>query len=901
LLKETVSQGPQGDKGDTPVLAGTLTITVTDSATPPNPLAGVEVTSVDGSLKGDVTDANGQYTYSNVPLGAYSLLFHAAKWQDKTLDAVGVVANATTNVAVQLAFDTAGTPGPTISVSDQPLAGYGKQVTLAATVTPGDPADKLTYKWTQTGGPAATLAGDTTATLTFTTAKFSDAKQVDLGRFGVLGINPDEANHYTFSLSVTDDKGHTTTQSVLAQSTWQTNGQANVPVGIPVFMQGDSLAADMVTPQTKWAWTLDVSGAAGSKAALDDATKQFPSFTPDVAGSYILKESGKTITVYAGTWTGEMDPGGQASQDTCTGCHNGGIAPDAFTPWKKTKHYSAAQRKMDGGDGAFFPRSCMTCHVVGDSPVAANNGFDDVEKSDGYKYPAKAQPGNWDDLQKNHPKVGQLAGIQCESCHGPQNSKGHAKATGGRRSWDTAVCASCHEEKPHHYFPSQWEGTGHSDLKLALDEATWEGRGTTINHCGRCHSAQGYSQYTDQLQAGNTGVLTKDLKAPAADNSNLVDQTWATDHGLVRAAVQPVTCSACHDPHDATNPAQLRIYDKAPAGLPNGMGAIANAGSGMLCMSCHNTRNGEHTDFVAKPGATSFSASHAPAQTDVLYGFNAYWMPRYTPSAHLAVEDTCVGCHVKIPTAAQAAAKESINHAFKTDTTICSSCHADGVNGEALQASFDSSITALGNQIIKQELATVQLKLNADGSIMVSAWNSDPKLGDYYTAKFALTTLPASVEHFEVHGQMGWIWHMANAISPAPVLVDANNNPVQVNGQNVVLGNLKDLYVRAGDVYDKTGATRLYNGASDLMLASWNYWLIKHDGTKGIHNPNFFSQVIAVTNTKLVSISCGDGLKDNFETDVDCGGFQCGKCASTKACAVGTDCLSGVCTNKVCN
>ncbi|MBI5509046.1 MAG: fibro-slime domain-containing protein [Deltaproteobacteria bacterium] len=43
-----------------------------------------------------------------------------------------------------------------------------------------------------------------------------------------------------------------------------------------------------------------------------------------------------------------------------------------------------------------------------------------------------------------------------------------------------------------------------------------------------------------------------------------------------------------------------------------------------------------------------------------------------------------------------------------------------------------------------------------------------------------------------------------------------------------------------------------------------------------------------------------DGVKNGTETDVDCGGATCPKCAATKVCAVAGDCLSGVCTGFVC-
>ena len=74
-----------------------------------------------------------------------------------------------------------------------------------------------------------------------------------------------------------------------------------------------------------------------------------------------------------------------------------------------------------------------------------------------------------------------------------------------------------------------------------------------------------------------------------------------TAFGMSVTEVQSQTCAACHDPHDATNPAQLRVYD-ALAALPNGLTGISGMGAGMICATCHNSRNGEHTD-VATMGA----------------------------------------------------------------------------------------------------------------------------------------------------------------------------------------------------------------------------------------------------------------------------------------------------------
>src|SRR5205807_921661 len=46
--------------------------------------------------------------------------------------------------------------------------------------------------------------------------------------------------------------------------------------------------------------------------------------------------------------------------------------------------------------------------------------------------------------------------------------------------------------------------------------------------------------------------------------------------------------------------------------------------------------------------------------------------------------------------------------------------------------------------------------------------------------------------------------------------------------------------------------------------------------------------------------SCTDGVKNGTETGLDCGGASCPKCGSGQGCAGGADCLSGVCSSGVC-
>ncbi len=49
-----------------------------------------------------------------------------------------------------------------------------------------------------------------------------------------------------------------------------------------------------------------------------------------------------------------------------------------------------------------------------------------------------------------------------------------------------------------------------------------------------------------------------------------------------------------------------------------------------------------------------------------------------------------------------------------------------------------------------------------------------------------------------------------------------------------------------------------------------------------------------------VPASCADNTLNGQETDVDCGGAECGDCADGRICALGADCLSHVCTAGTC-
>jgi hypothetical protein len=52
---------------------------------------------------------------------------------------------------------------------------------------------------------------------------------------------------------------------------------------------------------------------------------------------------------------------------------------------------------------------------------------------------------------------------------------------------------------------------------------------------------------------------------------------------------------------------------------------------------------------------------------------------------------------------------------------------------------------------------------------------------------------------------------------------------------------------------------------------------------------------------KCAPPTCSDGIKNDSETDVDCGGLpSCPRCAAGAGCNVNLDCTSGVCWAGIC-
>lgn len=873
----TGDQGPPGEQGPpgTP-LTGTISGRVIDGVTNAG-LAGVKVTAGDASGTPELatTDADGGFSLT-VTAGAVDVSFDKDFYTSPGTQRTYVKAGETTPLSSTMNEAASGKPSLVLGGPPGNDVGYGAVVALTANAS--DPnGDALVFTWTNTTAPVlgSVTGSGTSGTMAMPTMAEAFAFRPDPtnpgqfiagytleDRFGIIPIITDTRGQITASVTVSDGHGQSATASITFNAASLHGGTRDVPVGQRIYLNSGREGAA--------AWTLSAIPA-GSKAVLDDPTSRTPSFVADAIGTYTVSEGANTMAISATRWLGAL-AGGTGNtvvpDDTCTTCHGGlfgnkMVIPDKFTPWLGTQHATMFTRGINGVASDHYSGACFGCHTVGFDEGVASNGFDDQAAAMKWTMPVMG-PGNWDNLVAQAPSVARLANIQCENCHGPQGlSAGDRLAhtqtwdanqqpqpfLSPRISYAAENCATCHGAGAHHIY-SEWATLSTGHMGHANRDATgFAASKTGLNaSCGRCHSAQGYTLYAAGLDAGRVALDSKNPLLPTITSAN----------------VQPVTCVACHDPHDAKNPNQLRFYDTTP-NLPSGF-AGAGMGKGALCLTCHNSRNGAQTGsltltYLHEDGETynsgnpvGYSAPHQADQGDVFLGHNAYFLEGSAPIAkHAAIEDTCVGCHMTLQPKGYLShgAPARSGHLFRIEAAdkqaLCANCHGGAVDGEGIQAQVESQIAALAAKI--NSAVKTRLNASADGAVFVRAWDPD---SDLYTT--ASSTAPSnlglnlktnpltSVKVEEVHGQIGFLLTFTQAITVS--FVDST-------GKVVVTKPTLSFGVQMGAIQtNAVDGVALYAVSGNLVRAGWNYFLIEGDQSKGLHNPSFVNAVLNATLNK---------------------------------------------------
>lgn len=383
------------------------------------------------------------------------------------------------------------------------------------------------------------------------------------------------------------------------------NGLENVGNQTKVFLEVTG-SAKLTAPV--WSFTEKPYGsvvAFGTTRDMD-TSNQVISFIPDKVGTYKIKVMdgtlSATITINSALYVG-IETG------ACNWCHNGGtiVSPDPiYSKWTKTGHAMIFKEGLEGVASDHYSASCISCHTTGYDANAVNDGFDDRT----FSFPTVLQVGMYDSMKTVYPEAMQLGNIQCESCHGPGGS--HYSATDDNKMVKTLSsdnCAWCHDSGSHHYLPESADASVHAN-------PTTLSRGSSAS-CAPCHSGSGFVAW---IKNGKQDLTS----APA---------------------IAPIACAVCHDPHDVTNPNQLRTVT---ATFMNGV-KVSTGQKGALCMNCHQARReavSYTNDYLNN--LSSHYGPHHGAQGDMLAGTNGITFGlSYSTSPHLsATKDACVDCHM---------------------------------------------------------------------------------------------------------------------------------------------------------------------------------------------------------------------------------------------------------------
>ncbi len=490
-------------------------------------------------------------------------------------------------------------------------------------------------------------------------------------------MNPNDPNAITGTIKIITDTKVGESNAVIAMGA---SGLPNVPINVPVRVECKPDNIEYTGPMTP-TWALYKSP--DSKAALKDPKANLTEFTPDIPGAYAVSCSlpggGQAggIHLYAGAYIGN-------NAETCKTCH-----PKQVEDWLKTGHANALKYNIDNtltpDANTHFTERCAACHVTGYyvPPVGADsNGFKDAATKANWQFPTweqinaagKGGKSNFDAMPAD---VKAMAAIGCEQCHGPAADHVNKGLPIMAKSQSEGTCNVCHNSSSRHDKGEQLKNAAHSDANApAFNEPI----GPTRQACVRCHSGEGYASF---------------LENPTNQAA------WVNEK-------QTIVCATCHDPHDATNPFQLRIMSK-PIALPFEL--TKDVGLSATCFECHNSRTdpadaikssfphyNSIAEFISDTGGVTYGQTLQNSPHGALVGISPIPNPAAKDNPDAAkflfsavgddkgnIPGPCVTCHMTAPiTDPKDPYYEKVGgHSFNTVsldrkfqyTAACQACH----------------------------------------------------------------------------------------------------------------------------------------------------------------------------------------------------------------------------------
>lgn len=617
-------------------------------------------------------------------------------------------------------------------------------------------------EWEQIGGPPLDErlgTEDRGRVLVVHTHSLTELVRLD-DRVGVIALDRRERGEYRFRMTATFGED-TETREVRVVAAPMATGLFQVATGADVYLNGG------IGDSHDWEMTARPDH---SEAELSGADQRVASFRPDRFGTYTLEHRGTGVQML-------LQAG--AYEDVPRDCGRDGCHAAEADGWTETAHARTFERGIRGDLGPEFGERCWSCHATGVDHGIENGGLHHTAESVGWQQPTP-DASVWDAMPR---QVRRHGSVWCSACHGPGRIIPPQFRWQYGAKYQAGVCARCHDVDEddgaaNHRSPhvDEWRLSPMSDFVRDLaptDPALRSG-------CNQCHSAQGFVTW----------------------------QTHGSVSGVERETVEPVTCPTCHDPHDASNPRGLRVYDTSPpiAGAP-----ATDMGAGALCATCHRpgVANGEAADM----------APHA-AQAGLLVGRGSRTTADVTDGAHQRIADTCARCHMTRPDPSAPEYGAVGGHTFSVraqrgdpelSLAACSPCHGE-VEPEAIGAR----------------------DYDGDGEAGPIGQEHDRALGEVS-------------ERLQAHISAASI---SDACSPARtaadvVDLDARLHLVDATGQ--VLGDC-DGDGRIGEGEQARTVTAL---PGDLVDAAWDVAMLRADGSRGAHNPQYTFAILATLAQRL--------------------------------------------------
>lgn len=444
-----------------------------------------------------------------------------------------------------------------------------------------------------------------------------------------------------------------------------------------------------------------------------------------------------------------------AGAQACVECHENVHTEESFT-----RHADAFTDPRFVAKGGQTNSACLPCHTVG---YGLPTGF----------------------VSKNDPNTNpRLAGVQCESCHGP--AANHAAnendiSVRPRAEIASTVCGGCHNKVSHRPHYEEWSRSGHAIVTEDMNPA---GR---INSCGRCHSG---SSRLALLKGENPSItVTNDANVS-------------------------ITCVVCHDPHAQhvwTNGVTGIVYTnqlRNPLSSTNDFFLATsdnftnkyNANIN-LCAQCHNHRGASWTRSSRPP-------HHSP-QYNMLLATVGLVPTNYTaaPAAHAGtkfltdpagqkyiVTNQCVTCHVqsKPHVAGPPEILGETGHKFTVETyDACADCHGTAENARGL--------VVLVQTVVSNQIQLVKARLD----------------------QWALQKAAAPIQKY---GKLAWEYDFAGELSSPDGTLrgPVSSTDPQVDEQKHIPDNIKK--------------------------ARFNLYLVAYDGSYGVHHPFYSLDLLSIAN-----------------------------------------------------